>query len=127
MNVNECSGRTLAYLGDAVWSYLVRRYLIEQGEGKGSQLQKKTIHFVSAGAQASFYDRLHEEQFFTEEEEEVFRRGRNDHSGVVPKSASVAVYRKSTGFETIIGMLDLQGKEERIRELFRKVTEEDTL
>ena len=64
---------------------------------------------------------------FTEEEEEVFRRGRNDHSGVVPKSASVAVYRKSTGFEAIIGMLDLQGKEERIRELFRKVTEEDTL
>ena len=57
----------------------------------------------------------------------MFRRGRNDHSGVVPKSASVAVYRKSTGFEAIIGMLDLQGKEERIRELFRKVTEEDTL
>ena len=38
MQVNECSGRTLAFLGDAVWSLAVRKYLLEKGEGKGGRL-----------------------------------------------------------------------------------------
>ena len=37
MQVNECSGRTLAFLGDAVWSLAVRKYLLEKGEGKGKE------------------------------------------------------------------------------------------
>ena len=48
MNANSCSGRTLAFLGDAVWSLVVREYLIENGEGKGKTLQKDSIAMVSA-------------------------------------------------------------------------------
>ena len=44
MKVNECSGRALAFLGDAVWSLAVRKYLLEKGEGKGKELQ--TVHFL---------------------------------------------------------------------------------
>lgn len=115
------SGSTLAYLGDAVWSLLVREALIQDGEGKGEALQKKSVQYVSAKAQASFYDKLHEEGFFTVEEEEYFKRGRNAHTGSVPHHTSVSVYRKSTGFEAILGALKLNQNEDRIREIWHKV------
>ncbi len=121
MTPQECSGRTLAFLGDAVWSLFVRSDLIESGQGKGSALQKKSIAYVSAKAQAAFYEALHEENFFTEEEEEVYRRGRNGNAGTVPNNTDTGTYRMSTGFEAILGMLYMQKNEERIREIFRKV------
>lgn len=120
MNYQDCSGRTLAFLGDAVWSLVVRKHLLMDGEGKGSTLQKKSIQLVSAKAQASFYDRLHEKNFFTGEEEEVYRRGRNDNSSTVPNHTSMSVYRRSTGFEAILGMLEMGQKWERIEEIWEQ-------
>lgn len=121
MDVNSCSGRTLAFLGDAVWSLCVREYLLERGEGKGKTLQKKSISYVSAKAQSRFYTRLHEEGFFTEEEEEIYHRGRNSHSGSTPKNTDVQIYRMSTGFEAILGALWLEEKKDRIREIWDTV------
>ena len=68
-NPDLYSGRALAFLGDAVWSLIVRDYLLEKGESKGNTLQKMSVRYVSAKAQASFYADLHKEGFFTEEEE----------------------------------------------------------
>ena len=51
MNPELCSGRTLAFLGDAVWSLYVRRWLIEKGEGRGKTLQRLSVSYVSAKAQ----------------------------------------------------------------------------
>lgn len=120
MSPNECSGRTLAFLGDAVWSLLVRESLILDGQGKGSTLQKLSIAYVSAKAQAHIYEVLHEEGFFTEEEEEIYRRGRNANGGAVPKNTDVQTYRMSTGFEAVLGALRLENKEERIREIWEE-------
>lgn len=121
MNPNECSGRTLAFLGDAVWSLLVRSALIEDGEGKGKTLQKKSISYVSAKAQSAFYEKLHEENFFTEAEEDIYHRGRNSDAGAVPKNTDAQTYRMSTGFEAVLGALYLEGKQERIQEIWDKV------
>jgi len=121
MNPNECSGRTLAFLGDAVWSLLVRSTLIEAGDGKGKTLQKKSISYVSAKAQSAFYDALLAENFFTEEEEDTYHRGRNADTGSVPKNTDAQTYRMSTGFEAMLGALYLQGKHERIQEIWEKV------
>lgn len=121
MRAEDCSGRTLAYLGDAVWSLLVRKTLIDQGEGIGKDLQKKSIHYVSAKAQASFYDALHEANFFNEEEEEYFKRGRNSNAGSIPKNTPALVYRKSTGFEAMIGALELEQKRDRIEQIWEQV------
>ncbi len=121
MNWRLVSGRTLAYLGDAVWSLIVREYLVVNGAGNGSKLQQKTVSYVNARAQASYYDSLHEAQFFTEEEEEAFKRGRNDSAGTVPRGTPTATYRKSTGFEAIIGMLKLTKNMTRIEEIFERV------
>lgn len=124
MKPSECSGRALAFLGDADWSLLVRRYLIEKGVTKGKRLQKESVAYVSAKAQASFYRDLHERNFFTEEEEDTFRRGRNANEGAVPKNTDVQTYRYSTGFEAMLGALDLEGKQERIKEIFDEVVKE---
>ncbi len=120
MSPNECSGRTLAFLGDAVWSLYVREFLIRSGQGKGSKLQKMSISYVSAKAQAHIYEVLHEEGFFTEEEEEYYRRGRNGNAGAVPNHTDVQTYRMSTGFEAILGALRLCGKDERIAEIWEE-------
>ena len=63
---------------------------------------------------------MHEENFLSEEEEAIFHRGRNSNNGVVPKNTDVLTYRISTGFEAILGALELENKENRIRELFEK-------
>ena len=123
MRPDEHSGRTLAYLGDAVWSLKAREYLIDRGYGTGRQLQSKTIKLVSAKAQAKVYDTLHEEGWFTEQEEEIFRRGRNDNAGSVPNHTDVLTYRRSTGIEAVIGWLRLEGNDARIDELFTRATE----
>ena len=70
------TGRTLAFLGDAVWSLKVREYFVDKGYEKGKDLQKLSTDFVSAKAQAFFYDYLHNEGLLTEEEEKYFKRGR---------------------------------------------------
>ncbi len=123
MSVEAYSGRTLAFLGDAVWSLAVRRYLLAQGQGKGKQLQKLSISYVSAKAQARFYEQLHERHFFTEWEEEIFRRGRNANGGAVPKNTDVQIYRISTGFEAILGALDIEGKPERVEQILQAAIE----
>ncbi len=121
MKVEECSGSTLAYLGDAVWSLLVREYLIEKGYTRSRDLQPRSVRFVSAKAQASFYQRLHEESWFTEAEEEIFRRGRNFKSDSVPKNTDVLTYRISTGFEALIGYWHMKRDELRLKQTWDKI------
>ena len=115
------TGRTLAFLGDAVWSLKVREYFVDKGYEKGKDLQKLSTDFVSAKAQACFYDYLHNEGLLTEKEEEYFKRGRNANAGTVPHNTPVQIYRKSTGFEAILGYLYLEKKQDRIDFIWDKV------
>lgn len=78
-------------------------------------LHKKTVQYVCASYQARAYDLL--EEFLTQEELSVMKRGRNSSGASVPKSSSPAEYRKATGVETLYGFLYLKGKEERINEI----------
>ena len=120
-NPDLYSGRALAFLGDAVWSLIVRDYILEKGESKGNTLQKMSVRYVSAKAQASFYADLHKEGFFTEEEETYYHRGRNGYTGTVPKNTAAGTYRMSTGFEAVLGALYLKNERERISEIWNKI------
>ena len=123
MQLNELSGSTLAYIGDAVWSLLVREHLVELGYGRAKDLQRTSVRWVSAKAQARFYEYWHENNMLSEQEEEIFRRGRNFKSGSVPKNTDVQIYRISTGFEALIGWLHLDGQTERLNTLWQTVVE----
>ncbi|MBO8126828.1 MAG: Mini-ribonuclease 3 [Firmicutes bacterium] len=117
MDYRQLSPDTWAYLGDAVFELLVRRYFVDKYGTKARDLHKRTTAVVNAEAQAQMLKRL--EPYLSETESEVVRRGRNSAKRPGPKGVSVQEYRFSTGLEALFGYLYLQGDQERLEELFR--------
>ena len=114
---------TLAFVGDAVYSLYVRERLAIELGGKTADLQKVAAKVVSAQGQSVFLDKLL--PLFTEEEADVFRRGKNAKKATKSKSASHLEYNRSTGFEAVLGYLYLTGKTARIKELLSVQSAED--
>ncbi len=118
MNLSDISVPALAYLGDSVLEVLVRTHLVvERKLTTSAHLNRAALDFVRASAQSEAMGRM--EPYLTEEEEILYRRGRNIGHTNVPKSASVAEYRRATGMEVLFGALSLMGKATRIEVLFR--------
>ena len=113
----------LAHIGDAVYETMVRTWLVTHGGSNVHNLHKQTVELVKATAQAQFVDILL--PHLTEEEEAIYRRGRNTHLHGIPKSASAAQYGKATGLEALFGALWLLGRKDRLNELFALVMEEN--
>ena len=107
------SAASLAYLGDAVLEVLVRSRIVTAGENRPSEA---SLAYVTAASQSDAAERIL--PHLTEGEEAQYRRGRNCVHANVPKKATVAQYRRATGFEALFGYLHLIGEEDRIRELF---------
>ena len=105
----------LAYVGDTVYDLYVRAYLIHTHPETVHALHLLSAKMVCAQGQARAFFALEGE--LTQEELSVYRRGRNAHSGTVPKNANVADYRVATGLETLLGHLWVLGREERVDEL----------
>ena len=114
--VNAISNLGLAHIGDGVYELLCRSYLCAQGEKTLEQLHKKTVALVKAPTQAAFADKLL--PLLSEEERSYYRRGKNAHVHAVPKGATREQYAKATGLEALFGALYLQGKTDRLNELF---------
>ena len=60
----------------------------------------------------------------TEEEAEVYRRGRNAKSPTMAKNATMSDYRKATGFEALMGYLYLNDEFEGLVELVKTGVDE---
>lgn len=112
----------LAHLGDGVYEVMVRSWLVLHGKAKAKDLHRATVQYVAAPAQAEQFERIR--LLLTGTEEDVFRRGRNTAPHSVPKAASRAQYQTATGLEALFGWLYLQGKTERLNELFSIMMEE---
>ena len=112
---------TLAYIGDAVYDLVIRTIVVERGNTSANKLHHKTVAYVNARVQARMIEALMEE--LTEEEQTVYKRGRNAKSYTTAKNATVIEYRKATGFETLCGYLYLTGKQERMLTLVKKAVE----
>lgn len=106
----------LAHLGDSVFEVMVRSWLCLRGKAKARDLHRATVHYVSAPAQAERFERI--APILTQEESDVFRRGRNTAPHSVPKAASRGQYQTATGLEALFGWLYLQGRTDRLNELF---------
>lgn len=102
----------LAFVGDAAYSLYVREKLVLSSDYKTGVLQKLASGQVSAKGQAALVERIFEQ--LTDEEKEIFLRGRNAKKPTKSKNASVAEYNISTGFEAVIGFLYLIGDYARI-------------
>ena len=111
----------LAHLGDSVFEVMVRSWLILQGKAKAKDLHRATVQYVAAPAQARLLQ--HILPLLTEEESDVFRRGRNTAPNSIPKAASRGDYQAATGLEALFGWLYLQGRTQRLNELFHAMME----
>ena len=114
---------TLAYIGDGVYELVIRTILVKKGNCPVNQLHKKASSLV--GAQSKMMELL--EPDLTEEELAVYKRGRNAHSPTMAKHATMADYRRATGFEALMGYLYLKEDYSRIVELVRKGIPEENL
>jgi ribonuclease-3 family protein len=117
-SLNTYSSASLAYLGDCALEICVREYLVRELKiSSSAKLNKLALDFVRAKSQAEAMKNIL--PLLTEEEEAVFKRGRNVGHTNTPKSATVAEYRSATGMEALFGWLWLADKKDRINQLFR--------
>lgn len=117
VDIRAYSPLTLAYIGDCVYDLIIRTVVVERGNEPANKLHKKTVTYVKAQTQAAMIEAL--SPYLTEEEETVYRRGRNAKSYTSAKNASIGDYRKATGMEALVGYLYLTRQEARIMELIK--------
>lgn len=116
-DVRTYSPLTLAYIGDAVYEVIIRTVVVERANRPANALHHITVKYVSAGAQSRIIQALMEE--LTEEEQAVYRRGKNAKPHTTAKNASLSDYMKATGFEAVIGYLYLTGQTDRVLKLVK--------
>lgn len=117
IDLHTLSPLALAFVGDGVYSLMVRERLLCEANRPVNDLHRQSVRDVRAEAQAAAMGRLMEH--LTEEEEAVFKRGRNAHT-----ARSGAEYHRATGLEALFGYLYLDGRIDRVRELFALCVEE---
>ena len=123
IDINLLSPLTWAYVGDSIYELLIRTHLVNKTKLKPHSLHIEAIKFVKAKSQADILKRL--EAYLTEEEKEIVRRGRNAENHHLPKNANVEEYMYSTAFEALIGYLYLSQKDERLKEIFDLILDEN--
>lgn len=106
---------TMAFIGDTVFDLIVRTRAIENGNAPVNRLHKTSASVVNATTQAEIIHRLLPD--LSEEEEKIFKRGRNAKSYTSAKNANINDYRTATGFEALLGWLYLKGRLDRVLEL----------
>lgn len=115
----------LAYMGDAVLELMTREYLLHTcKKNKPGELVTASRRFVTCEAQSDAVARI--EPLFSEEEADVFRRGRNAKTHFMPRHGNAIQYKRATGFEALMGYLYLNGREARAKELFLAAFAEPT-
>ncbi len=121
--INAVSNLGLAHVGDCVYELLARSYVVAHGGVTNQGIHRTTVEMVCAAAQARAMETLL--PMLTEEELNVYRRGRNTHVNSMPKNAEPGDYHAATGLECLFGWLYLSAKHERINELFAAVLENE--
>jgi ribonuclease-3 family protein len=114
-DIRTYSPLTLAYIGDAIFDVIIRSILVNKGNTAVNNLHKKSSAIVKAPTQSKIAASIMDDM--TEEERDIFRRGRNSKPHTKAKNASAIEYLEATGFEAVLGFLYLKGDMDRIMEL----------
>ncbi len=115
VDINSYSPLALAYIGDSIYDLIIRTMVVERGNTAPSRLHQRATKLVCAATQSDMIKAL--QPILTEEELNIFRRGRNAKSITMAKHASMSDYRRATGFEALMGYLYLNDRIDRILEL----------
>ena len=115
VDIREQSPLTLAFVGDAVYTLLIREHIATDKRQPINKLNQLSVKYISAKGQFMALGLITE--ILTEAEQNMVRRGKNASKASVAKHASVEEYRSSTGFECMLGYLKLTGQADRIKYL----------
>lgn len=110
MDIKEYSSNSLSFIGDAVYTLAVRKHFVEKKYQASKTLQQMCNKYNSAKGQTIVFNRLNKEGFFTEDELDAFKRGRN-HISHIPKNGDRLTYETASGLEAITGYLYLTDKD----------------
>lgn len=117
----KMSNLGLAYLGDAVYEVMVRAWLCLHGKLTPGRLHRAALSYVAAPRQAALAEQLL--PLLTEEETQVYKRGRNASPHSHPRGATRREYQMATGLEALFGWLYLRGEIDRLNALFAAMME----
>ncbi len=117
VDIRTYSPLTLAYIGDAIYELVIRSILVMQGNCPVNTFHQKASRLVKAPTQSKMMDVI--EPLLSEEELQVYKRGRNAHSATTAKNATVGEYRRATGFEAVMGYLYLKEDWKRMIDLVK--------
>ena len=121
---SQYSPLALAFIGDSVYGAIAKTVVVLEGNCPADKLNRKAVKYVKAVSQAKAADYLIENDLLTEEEQTVYKRGRNAKSPTSAKNAPVGDYRKATGLEAVVGYLYLKGDMDRVVELMKIIVDE---
>ncbi len=117
IDADTYSPLTLAYMGDCVYEITIRSLLVHKGNAPVNTLNKKGSTLAKAETQSRLITAIADT--LTEEEQAVYKRGRNAKSYSSAKNATMGDYRRATGFEALIGWLYLKGRHDRMMEIIK--------
>ncbi len=116
-DIRTYSPLTFAYIGDAVFDLVIRSALVNQGNTSVNKLHKRASAIVKAPTQSAIAAAIMED--LSEEEKDIYRRGRNSKPHTKAKNASTMEYMEATGLEAVLGYLYLKGDMGRVLYLVR--------
>lgn len=116
----DFNGQQLAYIGDAYWSLIVRESIIKHNIKMGLDSNIANNRYCSAVYQSELFHQLESDNFFSEKELEIYKKGRNIKVHK-PSTHNIAIYRCASGFEALIGYLYLENNVDRIKQIWDKV------
>jgi ribonuclease-3 family protein len=116
-DIKSYSPLTLAFIGDSIFDLIIRTTVVESGNAPVNKLHKRASLLVQATAQAELYHTIKEQ--LSEEENAIYKRGRNAKSFTSAKNAGIVEYRTATGLEALFGYLYLTDQMGRLLELIK--------
>ncbi|MFB0918217.1 MAG: ribonuclease III domain-containing protein [Clostridiaceae bacterium] len=120
--IRQLNPLNLAFIGDAVFEVFIRERVFEEYMNSSIVvLHRNSVKYVRAESQSFVMGRI--EEMLDETEDSFYKRGRNMKSGHAPKNASIADYRRATGFECLLGYLHLSGQIDRLNEIMEYAAE----
>ena len=117
VDIREYSPLTLAYIGDCVYDLVIKSLVINAGNKQVNKLHQETSRLVQASTQSLMMRTMQE--YLSEEEHAVYKRGRNAKSVSPAKNQSITDYRRATGFEALLGYLYLKKDYKRLLDLVK--------
>jgi len=121
VDIRTYSPLALAYIGDCVFDMLIRHMIVSKGNMAVQKYHKKVSSLVNAHAQAEMITGLEPE--LSEEEQNIYKRGRNSKPATTAKNASVKEYKMATGMEALLGYLYLTDQHTRLIDLVKRSME----